>query len=74
MTGLTGVLKTWKPEKGFGFLKVDGGATGGRDVFLHVSILNASKVEGEIKEGLRFTFDVEQTAKGVRALNVKRAD
>jgi CspA family cold shock protein len=33
---IKGVLKTWKADKGFGFIKPD---DGGKDIFIHISSL-----------------------------------
>lgn len=35
-TKIKGVLKTWKADKGFGFIKPD---DGGKDIFIHISSL-----------------------------------
>ena len=34
---IKGVLKTWKEDRGFGFIKPD---DGGKDIFIHISALN----------------------------------
>jgi cold shock protein len=36
---IKGVLKTWKEDRGFGFIKPD---TGGKDVFIHISALQGA--------------------------------
>ncbi len=37
-TMIKGVLKTWKEDRGFGFIKPD---DGGKDIFIHISALNS---------------------------------
>ena len=34
---VTGVLKTWKEDRGFGFIKPN---DGGKDIFIHISALD----------------------------------
>ena len=45
----------------------------GKDVFVHVSALGASGLQA-LTEGQRVEFEVEQDAKGLRAVNVRPAD
>ena len=37
-TMIKGVLKTWKEDRGFGFIKPD---DGGKDIFIHISALSS---------------------------------
>jgi len=62
----TGRLKKFFSGKGFGFIQPDGG---GMDIFVHVSGLVGPATE--LREGQRLSFDVEQAAKGPRAVNVR---
>ena len=68
----TGTLKMWNADRGFGFIKND---SGGQDIFLHVSALQAAGIDPDnIKKGERLTFDVESTREGkTRASNVRRS-
>ena len=57
-----GTVKFFNTEKGFGFIAPD---DGGKDVFVHQNGLTDS-----IKEGDKVSFDVEDSPKGLNALNV----
>lgn len=60
----TGIVKFFNDEKGFGFIKVDGG----EDLFVH-----AKGLVDKIKENDKVTFDVIPGKKGMMASNVKLA-
>ena len=57
-----GTVKFFNETKGFGFITP---ANGGSDVFVHISDL-----QGEIREGDKVTFDVQDGRKGPNAVNV----
>ncbi len=63
----TGIVKTFKDDKGFGFIKPD---EGGRDVFVHVSAVPGQQ---PLREGMRVGFDLTTDRKtGTdRAANVR---
>lgn len=61
---VTGTVKWFNSMKRYGFIEQDEG----EDIFVHESGI----VSGEIKEGDRVEFDVEQSDKGSRAANVKK--
>jgi CspA family cold shock protein len=60
----TGTVKWFNPRKRYGFIEQDEG----EDIFVHESGI----VSGYIKEGDRVEFDVEQSDRGPRAVNVKK--
>ena len=57
-----GTVKFFNETKGFGFITP---ANGGSDVFVHISDL-----QGEIREGDKVSFDVQDGRKGPNAVNV----
>lgn len=58
-----GTVKFFNNSKGFGFITPE---EGDRDVFVHVN-----GTIDEINEGDKVSFDIEETPKGLNALNVK---
>lgn len=59
----SGTVKFFNNSKGFGFITPD---DGGKDLFVHVSGLKE-----DIREADKVTFDVENSPKGLNAVNVK---
>ncbi|OIQ37205.1 MAG: cold-shock protein [Bacteroidetes bacterium MedPE-SWsnd-G1] len=58
-----GTVKFFNDTKGFGFITPEGGE---KDVFVHVSNL-----VDEINEGDKVSYDLEESPKGLNAVNVK---
>ena len=67
----TGTVKWFNPQKGFGFIEVEGG---GKDVFVHISAVEGSGMN-DLREGQKVTFEEGQDARGGRtsAMNLKPA-
>ncbi|MBD1557732.1 cold-shock protein [Vibrio sp. S9_S30] len=63
---VTGSVKWFNEEKGFGFISQD---NGGADVFVHFRAI-ASEGFKTLNEGQKVTFEVEQGQKGLQAANV----
>ncbi len=66
---MAGTVKWFNPDKGFGFVACD---DGGKDVFLHVSVLQKSGVP-QLAEGQRVSMGVVDTPKGREAVSVSLA-
>jgi cold shock protein len=62
-----GTVKWFNPDKGFGFINVDGG---GADVFVHFSAIESSGFRS-LEEDQRVEFDVAQGPKGPQAERVR---
>ncbi len=64
---MEGRVKWFNDKKGFGFIETDEQG----DVFVHYSNIQEDGFRS-LKELERVSFEVEDTAKGPQALNVKR--
>jgi cold shock protein len=65
----TGTVKWFNDEKGYGFIAPNGG---GKDIFVHVSALERSGIEG-LSEGQPVIVDVVEGRKGFEAAKVRLA-
>ncbi|MEJ6055543.1 cold-shock protein [Aeromonas salmonicida subsp. salmonicida] len=63
---MTGTVKFFNPEKGFGFISP---ADGSKDVFVHFSAIQSTSFK-TLDEGQRVEFTIEQGQKGPAAANV----
>ncbi len=60
-----GTVKFFNTSKGFGFIAPEDGS---KDVFVH-----ANGLKEDINEGDKVTYDVEESQKGLNAINVSIA-
>ena len=64
-----GTVKWFNGTKGFGFIT---NADGGEDIFVHFSGIVSDGFK-TLDEGQEVTFDIEEGARGLQAVNVVRA-
>ena len=62
-----GVVKWFNAQKGFGFIQPD---SGGKDVFVHISVLTSSGVQ-RLVEGQPVNMQVVDTPKGREAISIQ---
>jgi CspA family cold shock protein len=65
MSNHNGTVKFFNNAKGFGFITNENG----EDIFVHVN-----NTQDEITEGDKVSYDVEETPKGLSAINVSLED
>lgn len=63
-----GTVKFFDAKKGFGFIAPD---EGGDDIFVHKNNVEELGFDQGLEDGEAVEFDVEQTPKGLSALNVQ---
>lgn len=63
---MTGTVKWFNTDKGFGFIAPEGG---GKDVFIHISVLGRSGITG-LAEGQQVSMRVVETPKGREAVSI----
>ncbi|MDA8431448.1 MAG: cold shock domain-containing protein [Nitrospiraceae bacterium] len=62
-----GTIKWFNEKKGFGFIQQDNGP----DIFVHYSSIAGDGFK-TLAEGERVKFDIEEGAKGPKAINVEK--
>jgi CspA family cold shock protein len=69
MGQMTGTVKFFNQDKGFGFITPEDGA---KDVFVHISAVQSSGLNG-LSDGQKVTFDTEpdKRGKGPKAINLQ---
>jgi cold shock protein len=67
-----GTIKFFNAERGYGFIKPDGG---GRDIFVHITAVAQAGLE-TLNEGQRVSYEIEpdKKGKGSKAVDVRLAE
>ncbi len=63
----SGTVKFFNATRGYGFISPDDGS---KDVFVHISAVERSGL-GQLAEGQKLSFEVEQDARGPKAVNLQ---
>ena len=65
---MTGKVKWFKAEKGYGFITVEGQS---KDIFVHFSAIQGEGFKS-LDEGQAVTYDLTEGARGMQAANVTK--
>lgn len=68
MASITGIVKWYDQEKGYGFISCNEG----NDVFVHHSQIKEKGPNKDLHEGESVSFDIENNDKGPMAVNVHK--
>lgn len=68
MSSITGVVKWFNQEKGYGFISCNNG----NDVFVHHSQVKEKNNDKDLHEGENVSFSIEDGPKGPMAINVQK--
>ena len=66
---MTGKVKWFNAEKGYGFITSDGG----KDIFVHYSAIQADGFRS-LEEGQKVSFEIVESDRGQQAANVVVTD
>ncbi|MDB2075337.1 cold shock domain-containing protein [Clostridium paraputrificum] len=68
MASITGTVKWYNQEKGYGFISCNDG----KDVFVHHSQIKEKGPEKDLHEGESVSFDIQEGEKGPMAVNIHK--
>lgn len=68
---MTGVVRAFKADKGYGFIRRDDGLK--PDVFVHYTGISASGFRS-LEEGEHVEFDIVDEPRGPKAINVRKVE
>lgn len=68
MSSITGIVKWYNQEKGYGFISCNEG----NDVFVHHSQIKEKGNDKDLHEGENVSFSIETGDKGPMAINVQK--
>ena len=71
MARKTGVIRNWNASKGFGFARPDDGT---KDVFVHCTEIRGRSGRVNLPDGTRVEFDITDSPKGPRAVDVAEVE